>query len=1186
MKNRYIFSALPGSCNAALLLALFAGLLFSFSSLRAQTFPAGFSQVKVGTIYYPTSMAFAPDGRIFVTEKAGKVKIIKNGAVLSTPFLTVNVDQLNERGLSSIGIDPNFNTNHYVYIYYTVPGNPVHNRLSRVTANGDVMLAGSEVQILNFEPCVNSIHNSGGMAFGPDGKLYIGVGNDNVNSNSQDLSNYLGKVLRINSDGSVPAGNPFSGSESAKRIWAYGFRNPWSLAIQPGTGKIFVNDVGEGAWEEINDATTGGKNFGWPGSEGMTSNPNYTNPVYTYHHGATGSNDGCAITGGTFFNPATTNYPAQYTGKYFFIDYCNDWINYIDVATAQKSNFATGLGGGGNYIKVGPDGNLYYFSISQNSLYKIIYSNTNAPAITSQPANQTVPQGQSASFTVSASGATPLTYQWQKNGVNISGANSATYTINNAQQANAGQYKCVVSNAYGNASSNSATLTVTAFNAQPVGTILTPASGTIYRGGDVISFSGSATDQEDGTLPASAFQWIIDFHHDQHIHPGPTIQPGSKTGSFPISTTGEMSANVYFRLKLIVTDSQGLTDTSYVDIHPKTSTLTLNSQPSGLQLFLDGQPHTTPFSILEVSGMVRNIGANASQSMNGGTYNFDHWVHGGGATQNFTVTDNNQSFTAVYTVSTPPPPSNCSATGSISREVWSNVPGASVSNIPLTTAPTSTSSLTIFEEPSNSADNYGSRIRGYICPPTTGSYKFWIASDDNSELWLSTDAQPANKTKIASVTGYTGSREWTKYISQQSVSINLNAGQKYYIESLHKEGDRGDNLAVGWQLPNGTMERPIPGTRLSPFTSNPPAVTITSPANNTNFPSPANITINATANVNGRGISKVEFYQGNTKIGEDNTSPYSITWMNVTTGNYAIKAVATDNSGQVGFSSVINIVVTSCSTPVITPSGPTTMCSGSVVLNATSGSGYVYQWKKDGNDISGATAAAYTANATGDYQVKVIHGSCISWSAPTHVSIQNSLSATITAGGPTTFCNGGNVKLYANTCSGYTYQWKKNGNNIAGANASVYTATTGGTYQLQITQNGANAWSALVDVTVNACEAEKNEASDSTQQLPVAETAKLSADSSSATPSFQMKVFPNPTTGLFTISFNMGTIAQEKVSLSMLNMLGQQVYSKQFSGSGAIRETVELDQSLPTGIYTLQVLVGNKMENTSVFLSH
>jgi glucose/arabinose dehydrogenase len=370
----------------------------------------------MGNIYYPTSLAFAPDGRIFCTEKAGKIKIVKNGAVLTTPFLTLNVNQLNERGLSSVALDPNFSSNHFVYIYYTTADAPIHNRLSRFTANGDVVLSGSEVPLLNFEPCVNSIHNGGGMAFGADGKLYVAIGNDNVNSNSQDLSNYKGKLLRINTDGSVPAGNPFSGSASASRIWAYGFRNPWSIDIQPGSGKIFVDDVGEANWEEINDATNPGSNFGWPGAEGMSSNPDYKNLVYTYPHGATGSNDGCAITGGAFFNPSTSNYPASYTSKYFFTDYCNKWINYLDLSGSSpvKYNFASNLAGALNCIKIGPDGNLYYYSISQNTLFKILYSNTNAPIITAQPQNLSVPQGQPASFSVSVSGATPLNFQWRK----------------------------------------------------------------------------------------------------------------------------------------------------------------------------------------------------------------------------------------------------------------------------------------------------------------------------------------------------------------------------------------------------------------------------------------------------------------------------------------------------------------------------------------------------------------------------------------------------------------------------------------------------------------------------------------------------------------------------------------------------------------------------------------------------
>lgn len=1145
-------------------------IILFIASLPAQTFPPGFSQVAVGTIYYPTSLAFAPDGRIFTTEKAGKVKIIKNGTVLTTPFLQVAVDQLNERGLSSVAIDPDFNTNHFVYIYYTTASSPIHNRLSRFTANGDVAVAGSEQVLIEFEPCVGSIHNGGGMAFGPDGKLYIAIGNDNVNTNSQDLNNYKGKLLRINPDGSVPAGNPFTGTESAKRIWAFGFRNPWSVDIQPGTGKIFVNDVGEGAWEEINDATQAGKNFGWPAAEGNSSNPAYTNPVYTYPHGTTGSNDGCAITGGAFFNPSSTNYPSQYNGKYFFIDYCNKWINYLDLSSGvQKVNFGSSLTFASNYLKVGPDGNLYYFSIGQNILYKIIYSNNSAPVITSQPTNKTVSQGQSVTFNVSASGATPLTYQWMKSGVNISGANGSAYTISNTQPSNAGQYSVKVTNSYGSTTSNTVSLTVTAFNANPVATIISPTIGSLYRHGDIINFSGSATDPENGVLPASSFTWTIEFHHDQHIHPGPFVPTGVTTGTFS-TAFGETSANIYFRLILVVKDLQGLADTATVDIHPVTSTLNIASQPSGLQVLLDAQPHTTPYSVLAVSGITRALNIASPQTLNGTNYIFDHWSQGGNVSQNILITDNNATYTAVFAASGTV--TTCSATGNITRDYWANVAGTGVASIPVNSTPTSSGLRSVFEGPIGAGSDYGSRFRGYICPPLTGNYIFWIASDDNSELWLSTNENPSGKFKIASVPGWTQSREWTKYPSQQSVSINLIAGVKYYIEALHKQGTQGDHVAVAWQLPNGSQEKPIPGSRLSPFvTGSTPLVSISSPADNSSFSSSSNITIVATAS-SANTISKVEFFQGSSKLGEDFSNPYNFLWSNVPAGNYTLTAKATDASNNSGTSAPVKIAVSTCSTPTIFPNGPTTLCSGGVLLKCNTGTNFIYQWKKDGVNIPGATSSSYSATASGSYQIKIINGSCVTWSAPMTVSIQNNLSARITPGGPTTFCNGQKVTLYANTCTGYSYQWILNNNPINGAINSTYIATIGGSYQLMVTQGSLKAWSSLVPVTVNACRIIEETVSE----------AKLIESSKDL---FQMKVYPNPTNGMFTFSINMPTDKNEKAEMNMVNTLGQIVYSKEYYGeNGFINQTVELDNSNPPGIYILQIKIGDQVETTNVML--
>ncbi len=162
------------------------------------------------------------------------------------------------------------------------------------------------------------------------------------------------------------------------------------------------------------------------------------------------------------------------------------------------------------------------------------------------------------------------------------------------------------------------------------------------------------------------------------------------------------------------------------------------------------------------------------------------------------------------------------STGTISREVWTGVTGTSVAAIPLSTTPNLIDTLTSFEAPLDAADNYGTRVRGYLVAPASGAYVFWISGDDNCQLWLSTDSTVANKgtTPIATVNSWTSSREWTREANQKSVPISLVAGQRYYIEALHKEGNGGDNLAVGWAKPGQAQTLPsevIPGSVLAPY---------------------------------------------------------------------------------------------------------------------------------------------------------------------------------------------------------------------------------------------------------------------------------------------------------------------------------------------------------------------------------
>jgi glucose/arabinose dehydrogenase len=640
------------SCHWRLLVTNFL-LVFLLISVGAfaQSLPSGFQRQQAASgLSSPTALEVAPDGRIFICQQGGTLRIFKNGALLATPFLTKSVHSSGERGLIGIALDPNFSSNGYVYIYFTLPDGS-RNRISRVTANGDVMQANSEVTVLNLDPLSSATnHNGGGMVFGADGKLYVGVG-DNANSNNaQSLDTYHGKLLRINADGSIPAGNPYTtGSEQRRRVWSHGLRNPFTLDVQPGTGKIFVNDVGQSSWEEVNDATASGKNFGWPMREGYSTD--FDSPIYAYGRGSS-DGVGCSIAGGTFFNPTTTNWPAQYVGKYFFLDYCSSWINYLTINSipAPRSAFGTNLGGSVVGLEVGTDGNLYYLSRGAGALYRIVYTLDNTPNITSHPQSVSVSPGQIASFTVTATGSTPLSYQWQKNNANIAGATSTTYTIANVNATHAGQYRVIVTNSAGSVTSNAATLTV---SNPPTAQIITPAEGTTYTAGSTISYSGNGTDTEDGTLPASAFTWWVDFHHDTHTHPHVAATTGSKTGTFTIPNQGETSANVWYRLYLRVTDSQGATHTVFRDVTPLTSTITLLTQPEGLRVTLDGQPQTTPATITSVEGLLRTIGA-VTQTVGGVTYEFDKWLHGGAASQTITTPAENVTYTAVYKVGTTP----------------------------------------------------------------------------------------------------------------------------------------------------------------------------------------------------------------------------------------------------------------------------------------------------------------------------------------------------------------------------------------------------------------------------------------------------------------------------------------------------------------------------------------------------
>src|SRR5829696_5448395 len=355
----------------------------------ATAVPKGFTDTLIAQVNKPTAMAVAPDGRLFVAQKAnnniGKLRVIKNNQLLDKPFLKVTTDTSYFQALLGVTLDPNFSQNRYVYVFYTATSPTVHNRVSRFTANGDVAVPGSEKVILDLPPLsAASEHNhyGGALRFGPDGKLYVGVGDDTTPANAQLLSSLNGKILRIDSDGTIPSDNPFDDPNNLGQklpIWALGLRQPYSLDVLSGTSpRMFLNDVGEDSWEEIDevaqDPIQGAINYGWPDYEGFAPSPpslqNYQDPLLAYPHPGISPDPtvatGCAITGGAFYDPATARLPSQYQGKYFYADLCDGWIRSFDPATGTSSAFASGLVKPVD-LEVGDNGSLYYLSYGSKS---------------------------------------------------------------------------------------------------------------------------------------------------------------------------------------------------------------------------------------------------------------------------------------------------------------------------------------------------------------------------------------------------------------------------------------------------------------------------------------------------------------------------------------------------------------------------------------------------------------------------------------------------------------------------------------------------------------------------------------------------------------------------------------------------------------------------------------------------
>ena len=640
---------------------------------------------------FPVAVAWAPDGRMFVAEHAGKVRVVSAaGSLAEEPLLDIS-DHTNliiDQGILGLAVDSDFEANHYLWILYVHESNPAQPyapktaRLVRVEVNPDNTLvnpASPETVVLgtvstapcpppsNTSDCIPSTwtHTIGTVRSAPDGTLWVGSGDAGTPFLSTDEQSYSGKILHVDRSGQGLPGHPFCPGDDdlshvCTKIYAKGLRNPFRFTLRP-QGGLVVGDVGDETRDEL-DFVTAGKSYGWPCYEGDIRSPRHSGdarcsgpggeyakegtaeeavgPVYDYAVAP----EGAAIVGGPTYEG--DSFPEEYRGNVFFGDYVKNFVRRGEVDSEGNlgtvTTFATGWPGVD--LEEAPWGDLVYADLLGGQIRAISYAPDNRSPVASAEATPTfgdlpLEVAFSSEGTADPDG-DELLYEWSFGDGTTSSEANPTHTYDAD-----GKYTAELTVNDGRGRSATDSVVISAGNSPPTAVIATPEPDSTFVDGQTVELLGSATDPRDGDLGDDDLSWTVLLHHASHVHPfGPF---GGSAASF--MATDDHDADSHYEVRLTATNSRGLSDTATITIRPRTSSLTLDGNPAGVPVTYSGTSFKSPVTRDAAIGFRTQVSVPERYlTETGRIYDFLLWTDGGARTHDITVPAAAKRITAVY----------------------------------------------------------------------------------------------------------------------------------------------------------------------------------------------------------------------------------------------------------------------------------------------------------------------------------------------------------------------------------------------------------------------------------------------------------------------------------------------------------------------------------------------------------